>query len=192
MKESQDKKKYTHFIKRKFVDFFLNKINEKIDVLDAQKIVDIGCGEGYPESFFLERKPNLKITGIDTNDQHLKEAKKKNPKAEYIKGDIYNLNFNKDFFDLAIVLEVLEHLKEPNVAVGQVKKISKKAIFSVPYEPWFSLLSFLGGSYIKSLGRHPEHVNFWNIESFKKMLLKDYGKVNIELAFPWIIAVCEK
>lgn len=192
MKESQDKVKYNNFFKQLLINNFLGEVVKNIKVLKARNLVDVGCGEGYPEAFFLKRLPYLRITGLDLNNDYLKQARKKNPKVKYLKRDIFKLDFEPETFDLAVVLEVLEHLKNPLKAIGQVKKVSKKTIFSVPHEPWFSLMSLLSGSYLKSLGRHPEHINFWNKRSLRKALVNHYKKVKIRSAFPWIIAICEK
>lgn len=191
MGKSQDKKKYRHFLKRIFINNFLGSVAENIETLKAKNVIDVGCGEGYSDALLLKKLPCLEIIGIDINEQYLKQAKKNNPKIKYLKKDIFNLDFHTNAFDLAIVLEVLEHLKNPGQAIKQVKKISHKAIFSVPHEPWFSLISLLSGNYMKTFGRHPEHINGWNQKTFKQLLCKDYNEVNIKLSFPWIIAVCQ-
>lgn len=192
MKESQDKGKYNNFFKQVLINNFLGEVVKNIEALEAKNLIDVGCGEGYPEAFFLKRLPYLTITGLDLNNEYLKQARKKNPDVKYLKGDIFKLDFKPETFDLAIVLEVLEHLENPSRAIKQVKKVAKKTIFSVPHEPWFSLMSFLSGSYTKAFGKHPEHINSWNKETFIQMLLKHYNKVSIKSAFPWIIALCEK
>lgn len=189
---SQDQKKYSHPLKKYFINRFLNKVFERIQNLKAQKILDIGCGEGFADNFLLAKNGKLEITGIDKGKELLTIAKGKNPQAVYKEGDIYNLRRYENNFDLVLVMEVLEHLKDPGFAVAEVKNIFPRAIYTVPREPWFSIFSLLSGSYLKTLGRHPNHQNFWDEKSFNNFLLQFYNDVKIESSFPWLIAVCTR
>ena len=69
--------------------------------------------------------------------------------------------------------------------------VQKNAIISVPNEPLFSFISLLSGSYIKRWGRHPEHINFWNLRSFNNFLSQEFDSVNIKTVFPWLITICK-
>lgn len=189
---SQDQEKYLHPVKNFFITRFLSKILGEIRLLQAKKILDVGCGEGFADRFFLDRDNSLRIFGIDIEENFIKAAKERNPEAVYKRGDINSLGISGKNYDLVLMIEVLEHLKEPEKAISEIKKLAPMAIFSVPNEPWFSLLSLFSGSYIRTKGKHPDHINFWNNKSFKRLLLKYYHKVRIVISFPWLIAVCER
>ena len=191
MTNSQDEKKYQDRLRKVFINCLLERILKEIKNSRSERILDIGCGEGYTHQYFLEKENNLKIVGIDLNQELLKKAKNKNPEVFYQEGDIYSLKI-REKLDLVLLTEVLEHLKECQKALTQVKEIAPIGIFSVPYEPWFSIFSLLSGKYIKTLGKHPEHLNFWNKKTFKSLLLEHYSKVKIIVSFPWLIAVCKK
>jgi len=111
--------------------------------------------------------------------------------VNYFLGDIYSLKNNK-CYDLLLMMEVLEHLINPKEVLLKAREIAPLAIFSVPYEPWFSIFSFFSGKYLKTLGKHSEHVNFWNEKTFKKLLEEYYPQVKISISFPWLIAVCRR
>lgn len=175
-----------------FVKRLLSEVDELIIRERVKTIIDVGCGEGYPDSFLLAHNPLLKIVGIDIDCRVIDMARKKNPGIMYEEGDIYNLSFKENEYDLALVLEVLEHLGDAEKAVQEVKKVAPRAIFSVPQEPLFSMASFVSGNYVKSGGKHPDHINFWNKDSFKKLLQKEYEEVEIKSVFPWIVASCSK
>lgn len=191
MKKTQDEKKYCHPLKTVFVNQFLGEIIKAIKKTKAKKVIDIGCGEGYPDRVICAELPEIKLVGVDINPKVLEKARKQNPDVEYCRGDIFKLDFRSAEFDLGLVLEVLEHLNEPEKAVSEVKRVAKKAVFSVPFEPWFSLASFVSGNYIKTKGRHPDHINFWNQDSLGKLLKKHFAKVRVKPIFPWLIAICE-
>ena len=191
MTRSQDEKKYGHKIRKIFINCFLKKVLSEIELGGAVDILDLGCGEGFPHHYFLERKRELRITGIDLNSDLLEKAKNRNPLVNYFLGDIYSLKNNK-CYDLLLMMEVLEHLINPKEVLLKAREIAPLAIFSVPYEPWFSIFSFFSGKYLKTLGKHPEHVNFWNEKTFKKLLEEYYPQVKILISFPWLIAVCRR
>ena len=191
MEKSQDKKKYSNLFKRFFINRFLARVGQILIQEHPDEVLDIGCGEGYPDAYFLKCCPKIHLTGVDLNVNLLAKAKKRNPQANYQKGDILNLNFSS-VFDMALVLEVLEHLDEPGKAVKEVLAVSPKAIYSVPFEPWFSIMSLVSGSYLATFGRHPEHIHAWSPGSFKQFLSNYYNKVEVIPVLPWIIAVCEK
>lgn len=183
MGQSQDKKKYSSLVKRFFINRFLARIGQILEDNNPGNVIDIGCGEGYPDAYFLKRWPKMKLVGVDLNADLLALAKKRNPQAVYQKGNILDLNLKSGNFDMALVMEVLEHLADPGEAIKEVLAVSPKAIFSVPYEPWFSVMSLV---------RHPEHINAWTPKSFKKLLASQYNKVEVIRVLPWIIALCEK
>ena len=175
-----------------FTRRLLDEISEVISKEKVKTIIDIGCGEGYPDNFLLAHNPLLKIVGIDIDCRAIDMARKKNPGIKYEEGDIYNLSGKENGFDLALVLEVLEHLGDAEKAVQEVKKVAPRAIFSVPQEPLFSMASFVSGNCVKSGGKHPDHINFWDKDSFRKLLQKEYIEVETKTVFPWIIAYCRK
>lgn len=193
MVSSQDQKKYSSLVKLIFIKRLMRRIIDEVDKSGARKILDIGCGEGYPDHYLLDRfGSKLEILGIDFNPDLLELAQMKNPEARYLKQDIYQLEFTKNQFDLILMTEVLEHLGNPLKALLKVNLFAPTALISVPYEPWFSVFSFLSGSYLKSIGKHPDHVSFWNKESLRDILSKIYREVNVIISFPWLIGVCKK
>lgn len=175
-------------LRRFFIKRFLQNILQEIKDKKVINLLDVGCGEGQADSFFLKNQSNLKITGVDVNELSLKEAKKNCPKMKVQKADIYRLPFPDQSFDLILCLEVLEHLEEPEKAVKEIKRVGKKFIISIPWEPYFSLMSFFSGRYLKNLGRHPEHLQFWGRKSFAEFIKKELPKAKIKTSFPWLIA----
>ena len=185
---TQQKYYSSNQLRRFFIKRFLKKILEEIKNKKVINILDIGCGEGQSDKYFLKNLPKIKITGIDVDDKAISEAKSNCPKMIVKKNNIYNLSFKDKSFDLVISLEVLEHLSNPQKALKEIKRVSNKFIISVPYEPYFSLLSFLSGKYLRNLGRHPEHLQVWNKKSFSNFIKKELPKAKIKTLFPWLVA----
>jgi ubiquinone/menaquinone biosynthesis C-methylase UbiE len=185
---AQQKYNSSNPLRRFFIKLFLKKVLVEIKKQKPANLLDIGCGEGQADKFFLEYHPNLKITGVDFDEQALKEARINCPAMKIKKADIYHLPFVNKSFDLILCLEVLEHLKNPQKAIKEIKRVGRYFILSVPHEPFFSIMSFLSGRYLKNFGRHPEHLNFWSKKSFTEFMKKEFSKAKIKISFPWLIA----
>lgn len=96
-----------------------------IQRLHGKKILDCGCGEGVLVEEF--RSKGYDIEGID-----------KNYESEFVKkGDITSINYPDNYFDVVLVLDVLEHLpyNEQYKALNEIKRILKDRgvmILSIP------------------------------------------------------------
>ena len=95
---------------------------------------------------------------------------------------------------MVICTEVLEHLENPELALMELKRVSKKYILlSVPNEPFFMLANLLRGKNISRWGNDIEHINHWSFWSFQSFI-KSKG-VNIAkkfFPFPWTIVLVLK
>jgi len=59
MVSSQDQKKYSSLVKLIFIKRLMRRIIDEVDKSGARKILDIGCGEGYPDRCLLDRFGNV-------------------------------------------------------------------------------------------------------------------------------------
>ena len=91
-------------------------------------ILDIGSKDGAFLDF-LRKHGYHNITAVD-----LEPSRK-----EILQGDITNLQFKDNSFDVVTVVGVLEHLFEPVKALNELKRVHSKLLFlNVPNEPWWS------------------------------------------------------
>jgi len=98
----------------------------------SKKILDAGCGDGYLVSQL--RKRGFDAFGIDISRTRINHAIKKYGKFYEI-GSVYNLKFKEGTFDTVIASEVIEHLEQPDNAIEEFKRVSKKfIIFTFPYK----------------------------------------------------------
>ena len=75
--------------------------------------------------------------GVDISPKSVKEASARHPDKHFQIGQITNLKFPKDYFDCALVLEVMEHIppRQTFKALSQIYKVLKPGgylIVSVP------------------------------------------------------------
>ena len=75
--------------------------------------IDIGCGCGLSANTLKDKFNNCHVTGIDIAGEKIKESLL----DDFIHDDINNINFNSfdKTFDLTIITNVLEHLREDEV-----------------------------------------------------------------------------
>lgn len=111
---------------------------------EEDKILDMGCGDGF--YLYLLSKLNLKfeLTGVDINERALESAKVhlKGKRIRLIQADILNLPFPEASFDKIIASEVLEHVGDDVLALKELHRVLKKGgilVLSVPHKnyPFF-------------------------------------------------------
>jgi ubiquinone/menaquinone biosynthesis C-methylase UbiE len=87
--------KIYHYIDyNKQVSFFIRLI-KKYNKSKNNKILDVACGTGMHAD--LLQKEGFDVAGFDISEDMLREAKKKNSKISFIKGDMKKLDLNEKF-----------------------------------------------------------------------------------------------
>ena len=101
-----------------------------IDYLELESVLDIGSGTGRAISFIKQRRPDLRIVGIEPVGEMREVGHKQGIRPdELIEGDATNIAFGAGEFDLVCEFGVLHHIKEPSVAVKEMLRVARKAIF---------------------------------------------------------------
>ena len=114
------------YIKNKKFRIFLKKI---IDLKGTERILDIGCGIGTVSRLLIKIYKNLnQIKGIDLDSNLINWGRKHWGKPENIDlmvGDVYNLQFDENEFDVIVSFGLLEWLKEPLKALDEITRVNK-------------------------------------------------------------------
>ncbi|WP_299768842.1 class I SAM-dependent methyltransferase [uncultured Dokdonia sp.] len=168
----------------------VRKLLEKIPTV--QSAHEIGIGEGRSTSILSELVPNL--SGSEFVEHLVPLAKKNNPTLSIFQESVYELKYENEHVDLVFLLEVLEHLDYPDVALDEIKRISKEyLILGVPREPLWRILNMARFKYLKDLGNTPGHLNHWSKKSLIKLIEAKFGKViAVENPIPWTIILAKK
>jgi len=92
----------------------------KIEIKD-KRILDLGCGRGRWLQFYGER--GGKVVGIDLSEEAVQFCKKKGFRA--IKGNVTNLPFPSESFDIVNSITVLHHLNynDQKVAGEEIRRV---------------------------------------------------------------------
>lgn len=89
-------------------------------------VLEAGCGVGAQTVTLARNSPGASITAVDISEKSVSEAEQKMIAAgltnvNFQQGDIFDLPFGPDAFDHVFVCFVLEHLREPRVALQKLK-----------------------------------------------------------------------
>ncbi len=95
----------------------------------GDRILDIGCGTGA----YMKRLSSYgyKCEGIETNQDYVSACLKDGLGVQLM--NAHELQFPKNSFDTVMMIEVLEHLPDPIVALREAFRVAKKnVLISVP------------------------------------------------------------
>ncbi len=180
-------------LQRFLVSRFLRAVECLVEQSGASTLADIGCAEGFAIRHLQTSRPALDCVGIDIDTDALERGRLVNPGIPLYPASIYSIPYKSGAFDLVLCLEVLEHLDQPERALEELMRITRRhCLLSVPHEPFFRLANLLRGKSIARLGDDIDHVNHWGRASFTRFLQASGLIVSsVKMSFPWLIALAE-
>ena len=100
------------------------------------RILEAGCGLGQWVRFF-EMQGFQEAIGLDNCEAAVEKAQCSYPKSKFLSGDICNMQFPDDYFDVIVSYGVLEHFEEgaavPMVEHLRVLKPGGHLVITQPY-----------------------------------------------------------
>ncbi|MFH1586986.1 MAG: class I SAM-dependent methyltransferase [Candidatus Diapherotrites archaeon] len=137
------------------------------------KILDAGCGTGASIEFLKEFG---EVTGMDISPKAMAFCKKKGLK-NVSNGDIRNMPFRNNEFDLVVGLDVLEHVKENKKAISEFNRVLKDNGFLLLTVPAFDFLWTMRDEYMMHKKRfsRPELQKFLEKSGFKVIKISYRG-----------------
>lgn len=138
----------------------------------GRKILDIGCGYGNFIKFCNER--GFKASGFDPSGDAVRHAQ--DQKLDVFQGEIEDLySLVKEKYDAVVLLNVLEHVREPLKVLNDIKQfvLKKNGILVVrapnEFNPWQLAAQKkykLDSWWISP----PQHINYFSISDLEKIL----------------------
>jgi ubiquinone/menaquinone biosynthesis C-methylase UbiE len=99
----------------------------------VESLLDVGCGDGFFCSWIQESKVLRRIAGTDISSTRVERAAERVPAGEFRVGQLPELPFRDQEFDVVTLIEVLEHLPEPIKALHELRRIGNRyVIITVP------------------------------------------------------------
>lgn len=177
------------------------EIIEGIDSKNGDKILDLGCGDGFYLFLLSNLGLNLKLVGSDFDQSGLEAAKRniKNRKVSFIVGDLMKrLPFASNEFDKIILSEVAEHLPDDLKGLKEVRRVLKPGgtlCISVPnanyplfWDPINWITERIFGVHIKSgfwAGLWFNHIRLYKPEQLHHVIEKAGFKIEELRSLTW-------
>jgi len=194
-KEKDFESKYlsSNPITKLLVNNFYASIQKTIDKLEIKNALEVGCGAGFSTEHLKRVFTQKKLEASDLRTSLVKKAVKRNPLVKISQESAYSLKRENNSFDIIIMLEVLEHLTNPQRALQEAKRITTKyCLFSVPEEPLFRILNICRIKYLKDLGNTPGHIQHWSKKTFHELIKQYFNIIKIKKSLPWLIILAKK
>src|ERR1044071_3391209 len=101
---------HSNFRGQAYVDRVLGYVDKVLDGLPpGAKVLDLGCGTGNPIARHLVQR-GYRVIGIDQSEKMLAIAKQVVPEAEFIHGDMVEIQFT-DKFGAAVAWDSIFHVE---------------------------------------------------------------------------------
>lgn len=171
-------------IERRMVDGFANALQRSLPT-SAQRVLEVGCGEGRQLTAIGQRYPDADLIGLDLPDVELEEAWG-GVASHMIQASALDLPFGDNAFDLVMAIEVLEHLPDPERALQEIARVARDVVvLSVPWEPVWRAGNLARGRYIGDLGNTPGHIQHFTRRRFVTLVGRYLDVERVERPVPW-------
>ena len=168
---------------------FLGKFMKKYsEIYDSRKltVLDVGGGAGLilkKTAQEIEKNYGIKVEKIalDLSPLALEIQKKTNPDLKKtLNESICDTSLHPKEIDLTLMIDLLEHVPNPSLALREVKRISKFVIVKVPlednllYDVWNVIT---GGKFRRKMLETWGHINIYKFNKLKHQIEMHAGKI---------------
>lgn len=147
------------------------------DLPDDARIIDIGCGDGFHLELLKDfGKKTWTLEGVDADERAAKMAEKKGLTVHC--GLLEDLPLTKESYDLAILIQTIEHLADPPRLLREVRSLLRPGGRIVIVTDNTDSLDFTLAKKRYWGGYHfPRHWNLFNRKTIQKLA----GKIEMEV-----------
>jgi 2-polyprenyl-3-methyl-5-hydroxy-6-metoxy-1,4-benzoquinol methylase len=177
-------------IGRELVNRFFQAVRSLLEprLRPDDRILEVGCGAGYSTQRLAEWITGTTFVGADLGFELVKAAAERNPGASLLQESVYSLAHPANAFDVVIMMEVLEHLEDPDRALAELKRVAGRLVLvSTPREPVWRLLNMARGKYWSDFGNTPGHIQHWSTAGLVRQVCKEFDVIASATPLPWSI-----
>lgn len=183
-------------IARWLMNGFDGALSALVAKIAPESIHEVGCGEGYWVSRWLEQGIDARGTDFSTQVIGMARANARArglDEARYEVRSIYDVTPERDSARLIVCCEVMEHLEEPDRALRALQGIvTDDLVISVPREPLWRALNMARGKYLSDFGNTPGHLQHWSKRGITKLLARYFDIVEVRSPLPWTMIHCRR
>lgn len=122
---------------------------KNISITPGTKLLDIGCGSGLFSD--LATKAGAEVTAIDASEKTIERAKKRNPSVHFMTGEMEELPFDDNTFDIVCGFNSFQYAADMKNALkeaGRVLKVNGTLVTRI----WGNKEDCEAASYLKAVG----------------------------------------
>jgi ubiquinone/menaquinone biosynthesis C-methylase UbiE len=152
------------------IDMNMRSIKYLVESIDkeAKTLLDVGCGRGFLLNYIGDH------TGLATTGCDLYDSVATLKKASYKKGSIYKLPFADKEFDVVTCSHTIEHLRDLQPALEELKRVARKQIIIVtPRQRYYYYTMDL-------------HLNFYPIASYLQKEINIDNNICTNIQGDWV------
>jgi len=115
-------------------------IKELLYKIKPCRVLDAACGMGRYSKVLFDLGHD--VVGVDISSDMLKHAKSKIPKVKFIQGNLTDLPFENDSFDLVICALALSHVSSFDEVINELSRVvcNGGRIILSDIHPWFVII----------------------------------------------------
>jgi len=177
-------------IGRWLIDRFFQAGRELLEprIRPGANILEVGCGPGYSTQRIARWKPEANLIATDLSSSLLRKAANLNPGIPFTQESVLGLAHGDKTFDCVIMLEVLEHLEDPQAALLELQRVTNDyLLLSTPREPVWRMLNCVRGKYLGNFGNTPGHIQHWSTKQLIKEVATCFHVEAKATPVPWTI-----
>ncbi len=91
-----------------------------------REVLDAGCGVGYGSAYLAQTA--RRVVAVDVDPDAIEYARRRYDAAnvEFVHADVVAMPFADDTFDVACSFETIEHVRDPEALVAQLRRVVRE------------------------------------------------------------------
>lgn len=138
----------------------------------GSKVLDLGCGNGEILNI-LSKELQATVLGVEINQNDINQCIQSGLNVIQQNIDEGLSNFGDESFDMVIMSQTIQVLKQPKQALEEVTRIGSRSIVTIPnFGYWSTRLSLLFSGKMPVTGSLPN--NWYNTPNIHLCTIKDF------------------
>lgn len=158
---------------------------EMINLLRSQGTIIEAVREGEPHKYLLDigtgpgtfikyvKTTGWQVFGTEMGDKLVTKLRKQFGKDSIYKGEVQDIKFGKNKFDIVTLWHVFEHMPNVNEVLAKIKTLLKEEGELIIEVPHANSLSFKLFKDNWTLLMSPQHLHIWSEKSLREILKKN-------------------